>query len=69
MLKVDLNLWTGKVKRLNNVVKNKEVFIKKKGAGNITMILNRNGYISKLSKILKDISKILDKMFETNYSY
>ena len=69
MLKVDLNLWTGKVKTLNNVVKNKEVFIKKKGAGNITMILNRNGYISKLSKILKDISKILDKMFETNYSY
>ena len=53
----DKNLSREEVKALNNFVKNKELVIQKAGKGNSIVFLNRSDHISKLSKILEDISK------------
>ena len=52
----DKNLSREEVEALNNLVKNTDLLIQKAGKGNI-VILNRSGYMSKLSKILEDTSK------------
>ena len=44
-------------KALNNLIKNKDFVIQKADKGNNIIVLNRNDYISKLSKILEDTSK------------
>ena len=43
---------------LNNFVKNKDIIIQKVDKGNNVVILNRSDYVSQLSKILEEISKI-----------
>ena len=53
----DKNLSREEVKALKNFVKNKELVIQKAGKGNSIVFLNRSDHISKLSKILEDISK------------
>ena len=46
------------VKVLNNFVKNKDIIIQKVDKGNNVVILNSSDYVSQLSKILEEISKI-----------
>ena len=53
----DRNLSREEVKALNNWVKNKDLVIQKAGKDNDIVILKGGEYISKLSKILEDISK------------
>ena len=53
----DKNLSREEIKALNNFDKNKELVIQKAGKGNSIVFLNRSDHISKLSKILEDISK------------
>ena len=53
----DKNLTREEVKALNNLVKNKDLVIQKAAKGNNIVILNRNGYILKLSEILEDTSQ------------
>ena len=67
----DKNLSREEVKALNNLVKNKDLVIKKADKGNNIIALNRSDYISKLSEILEDTSKfrIVNKSFESLNSY
>ena len=54
----DKNLSREEVRALNKIVKNKDLVIQKADKGNNIVILNRSDYISKLSKILEDTSKL-----------
>ena len=45
------------MKALNNLVRNKDIVIQKADKGNNIVILNRSDYVSKLNKMLEDISK------------
>ena len=54
----DKNLPDEEKKTLKNLIENKDMVIQEANKGNTIVILNKNDYISRLNRILDDISKL-----------